>query len=102
MTTFHDVTPTLDNRWRAIVLFGRNVASYKFALASTLLQVKPGSPDILRLDELAVPFSQAVCDHLKLSDKQATSGSSRFIDACQRTLPSRSCSRVTRQMKKAS
>ena len=49
MTIFHDVTPTLDSRWRAIVLFGRNVASYKFALASSLLQVKPGTSEVLRL-----------------------------------------------------
>jgi hypothetical protein len=83
LTAFYDVTPTLDSRWRAIVLFGRNVASYKFALASSLLELKPQSPDILRLEDLAVPFSRAVCDHLKLSDKQGTSGSSRFIEACR-------------------
>ena len=83
MTIFHDVTPTLDNRWRAIVLFGRNAASYKLALASSLLQVKPGTSEVLRLGDLAVPFSQAICEHLKLNDKQATSGSSRFLDACR-------------------
>lgn len=83
MTAFHDVTPTLDTRWRAIVLFGRNVASYKFALAHSLLHLKPGSPELCRLEDLAVPFSQAVCEHLQLSDKQATSGSSRYLDACR-------------------
>ena len=30
---FVDVEPTLENYWRAIILFGRNTASYKFALA---------------------------------------------------------------------
>jgi hypothetical protein len=83
MTVFHDITPTLDSRWRAIVLFGRNVASYKFALASSLLQVKPGSSELLPLGDLAVQFSQAVSEHLKVSDKQTTSGSSRFLDACR-------------------
>jgi hypothetical protein len=83
LTAFHDITPTLDSRWRAIVLFGRNVASYKFALASSLLEVKPGASEILYLGDLALPFSQAVCEHLKLNDKQATSGSSRFLDACR-------------------
>src|SRR4051812_11774024 len=83
MTTFHDVTPTLDSRWRAIILFGRNVASYKFALANSLLQVKPGTAEVVRLEELAVPFSSAVCEHLKNCDKQATSGSSRYLDACR-------------------
>jgi len=83
LTAFHDITPTLDSRWRAIVLFGRNVASYKFALASSLLEVKPGASEILYLGDLALPFSQAVCEHLKLNDKQTTSGSSRFLDACR-------------------
>ena len=31
---------TVSDHWRAIILFGRNVASYKFALAHTLLQTK--------------------------------------------------------------
>ena len=29
--------------WRSIVLFGRNVASYKFALAASLLDLTPAS-----------------------------------------------------------
>src|SRR4030095_3016186 len=37
MTEFTEVRPTLDNYWRAIILFGRNVASYKFALGKSLL-----------------------------------------------------------------
>ena len=36
MSEFCEATPTLDNYWRSIVLFGRNVASYKFALAKSL------------------------------------------------------------------
>ena len=32
---FVDVEPTLENYWRAIILFGKNTASYKFALANT-------------------------------------------------------------------
>lgn len=32
MTTFHDVTPARDSLGRGIVLFGRHVASYRFAL----------------------------------------------------------------------
>jgi hypothetical protein len=27
-----------DTYWRAVILFGRNVASYKFALSETLLE----------------------------------------------------------------
>lgn len=32
---FVDVEPTLENYWRAIILFGKNTASYKFALAKS-------------------------------------------------------------------
>ena len=31
--------PRLEDYWRGIILFGRNVASYKFALAKTLLDL---------------------------------------------------------------
>jgi hypothetical protein len=29
---FLEVQPSIENYWRALILFGRNVASYKFAL----------------------------------------------------------------------
>lgn len=83
MTHFHQITPTLDSKWRAIVLFGRNVASYKFALASSLLDLSSGSRDFVLLDDLADPFSKAICEHLKTAPKQITSRSSRFLDACR-------------------
>ena len=31
--------PSLESHWRAIILFGQNVASYKFALAGALLEL---------------------------------------------------------------
>lgn len=75
--------PDLDDYWRAIVLLGRNVASYKFALAKTLLELNPVSGQLIRLEEIAPHFAKHVCDHLKFADKQATSRSSRFLDACR-------------------
>lgn len=39
---FYEVSPTLENYWRAIILFGRNTASYKFALAKALHDVAGG------------------------------------------------------------
>jgi hypothetical protein len=83
MTEFYEVTPTLDNYWRSIVLFGRNVASYKFALAKSLLEFQDRGDDLIRLDELARPFSQNICEHLVHSPKQATSSSSKFLDSCR-------------------
>lgn len=75
--------PTLIDQWRAITLFGRNVASYKFALEEALLTLRPDGGSIVKLDELARPFAVAVCRHLKVEDKQATSRSSSFLDACR-------------------
>jgi 5-methylcytosine-specific restriction endonuclease McrA len=73
-----------EDYWRAIVLFGRNVASYKFALAKSLLELGPESGQLIKLDELARPFSRHVASHLKASDKQATSSTSKFLDSCRR------------------
>ncbi|VAL46716.1 Uncharacterised protein [Enterobacter hormaechei] len=35
---FYQADPTLENYWRGVILFGRNVASYKFALASACMK----------------------------------------------------------------
>ena len=81
---FIENTPTLDNQWRAIILFGRNTASYKFSLAKALLEnpqlIKSGE---VSLQDLALPYAQNICEHLKNSDKQITAKSSRFLDACR-------------------
>ena len=74
--------PSPDSYWRAIVLFGQNVASYKFALAGALLEIGAGSEDV-SLDELALPFANRVAEHLRTHDKQGTFQQSRFLDACR-------------------
>lgn len=80
---FSSQSPTLVDQWRAIVLFGANVASYKFALAKSLIELAPNDGDLVKLDALAVPFARNISEHLKISDKQATSRSSRFLDLCR-------------------
>jgi hypothetical protein len=78
-------TPSLDSYWRAIVLFGRNVASYKFALGEALLELgNQHGNELVGLDDLALPFATRVADHLKTHDKQGTSSSSQFLDECRR------------------
>lgn len=79
---FYQVDPSLENYWRSIILFGRNVASYKFALAKSLYEFAGASDDLITLEELAEPFGRHLCEHLKHSPKQITSRSSKFIDAC--------------------
>lgn len=83
MTEFTSISPTLEDYWRSIILFGRNSATYKFALAKSLLDLAPSGKNFLTWEELAVPFSQHIIDHLKQCDKQGSSQSSQFLQACR-------------------
>ena len=82
---FLDVQPSLEDYWRGLILFGRNVASYKFSLGKALLDLRK-APDnnLVKLDELALPFARNICEHLRKAPKQATSQSSRFLEACRK------------------
>lgn len=80
---FYEVEPTLDNYWRAIILFGRNVASYKFALAKSLYELHTVPNDLVTMEQLAEPFSRHLCKHLQHSPKQITSKSSTFLSVCR-------------------
>jgi hypothetical protein len=81
---FLEVQPSIENYWRALILFGRNVASYKFALGKALLELRAAPGDLVKLDDLAVPFARNICEHLLKAPKQATSQSSRFLEACRK------------------
>jgi hypothetical protein len=39
MAEFLERQRTPENYWRAVILFGQNVASYKFALAKSLIEL---------------------------------------------------------------
>ncbi len=80
ITRFIETRPSLESYWRAIVLFGRNVASYKFALARALLET---GKNTVSLEELSRPFAARICEHLRQEDRQGTSRSSKFLDACR-------------------
>ena len=80
---FHCIEPTDAHRWRAINLFGRNVASYKFSLAKSILTLAKIQKTSISIDDLAIPYAQNLCEHLKLSTKQTSSKKSTFLDACQ-------------------
>ncbi|MBC8285825.1 MAG: HNH endonuclease [Nitrospinae bacterium] len=81
---FIEYHPTKESCWRAIILMGRNVASYKFSLAKSLIQLQGLNKTFISLEELALPFSKNICEHLKISSKQITSPSSKFIETCNR------------------
>lgn len=80
---FQKEHPSLESYWRSIILFGRNVASYKFALAEALLDLASNGKSIITLDELAEPYAKHLCEHLKIAPKQTTSHKSRFLAACK-------------------
>ena len=84
MTSFENEFPTVENYWRAIILFGRNVASYKFALAKTLLELAYEGKADVTYAELALPYSNNLIEHIKSADKQGTSGSSKFLTSCRK------------------
>ncbi|MEO1955274.1 MAG: HNH endonuclease, partial [Gammaproteobacteria bacterium] len=63
-TSFITKEPTLEDYWRGIILLGRNSASYKFALAESLLELKPQSGQLVKLGDLAPVFARNITEHL--------------------------------------
>ena len=83
MTEFQINDPSLESQWRALILFGKNSATYKFAFAKSLLELIEKEKTSISLEELARPFSQHITEHLKQSDKQGNSSSSKFLNFCR-------------------
>ena len=80
---FVSVDPSLEDYWRSIILFGRNTASYKFALANSLLHFGSEQNQEIKSEDIAAVFSKHICDHLKVNDKQAVSTSNTYLDRCR-------------------
>ena len=74
------VTTTAED-FRSVVLRGANVASYKFALAKSILALAESGMTSASLEDLAVPYSQELCEHLTQVDTQSTSSGSKFLAA---------------------
>ena len=84
MGLFQDTSPSLESFWRAIILFGRNSASYSFALAKALLHFCSEERTFVSLDELAKPFALELCEHLKFADRQGNRPTGPFLDSCRK------------------
>jgi len=80
--TFIPANPTVEDCWRGVILYGKNSATYKFALASALLELNPRAGRLLKMEDLALPFASSVAKHLAESPKQGTNPRSRFLSAC--------------------
>ena len=83
MIEFQINDPSLESQWRALILFGKNSATYKFAFAKSLLELIDKETTSITLSELAKPFSRNITEHLKQSDKQGNSSSSKFLNFCR-------------------
>jgi len=83
MTQFQINDPSLESQWRALVLFGKNSATYKFAFARSLLGLVDKETTKISLTELSKPFSKNIIEHLKENDKQGNSKSSSFLNVCR-------------------
>lgn len=79
---FLSSTPSVEDCWRGVVLYGRNTATYKFALATALLKLKPQSGELVKLEDLAPVFARSISEHLLIAPKQITTTSGKFIQAC--------------------
>jgi hypothetical protein len=73
-----------ESQWRAIILFGKNSATYKFAFGKALLLLTSQETNNITLKELSPLFVDSILQHLKLNDKQGNSSSSSFLNACRR------------------
>lgn len=82
-TRFQINDPSIESQWRAIILFGKNSATYKFAFAKSLLELIEQEKTRISLEELSIPFANAIVEHLKKSDKQGNAGSSKFLEGCR-------------------
>jgi len=72
--------PSVEDCWRGIVLYGDNSATYKFALAESLLKLRPESGQLVKLEDLAPVFGQAIASHMSHSPKQGTNPG-KFLEA---------------------
>lgn len=76
--------PTLDSYFRGIVLFGRNAATYKFALGKSIIELASNGTDFISLNDLAIPFIKYTNEHVLNGNKQITSNSSKYFDAFEK------------------
>lgn len=78
--------PSLESQWRALILFGKNSATYKFAFAKTLLELAERETTTITLSDMAEPFARHVVEHLREHDKQGSAASSKFLATCRQFL----------------
>ena len=83
INNFFSYEPTPLEKWRAIVAFGRNSATYKFAFGKAILNLAAKGITSASTEDLAQPFAEEICSHLLRSGSQITRKSQGFfLDTC--------------------
>ena len=54
-----------ESNFRSVILFGRNTASYKFALAKALFDLARQGKDSVTLEQFADPYTRHLVEHVK-------------------------------------
>ena len=83
MTAFVGKDLSKETKWRSLILFGKNSATYKFAFAKSLLDQIDSDATSVTLEHLALPYANYIIEHLKINDKQGNARSSKFLSACR-------------------
>lgn len=83
MPRFTDLEASPETYFRSVILLGRNVASYKFALGHALLTLAGRGRTFVTLEELALEYLPPLLDHLERGGRQGTFANSRFLSTCR-------------------
>ncbi|MDY0952050.1 HNH endonuclease domain-containing protein [Bacillus thuringiensis] len=83
MNNFLENDRSLESKFRSVYLFGRNVATYKFAFAKTLLELGKSDKSFVSLEDLSPIFAKYMLEHIGNGKRQITSASSKFINALE-------------------
>ncbi|WP_313375339.1 HNH endonuclease domain-containing protein [Chishuiella sp.] len=80
---FQENDLSLESQWRAIILFGKNSATYKFAFGKALLNLVSKENNSISLNELSPLYVNSILEHIKINNRQGNSSSSKFLEACR-------------------
>ncbi|MFB3168467.1 HNH endonuclease domain-containing protein [Neobacillus sp. 179-C4.2 HS] len=83
MNEFLKNDSSLESQFRSIFLFGLNSATYKFALAKSLLELGTSNKGFISLEDLSPIYVKHLLEHVRSGKRQNRSKSSKFIQACE-------------------
>lgn len=79
--SFSNSDNSLETNFRSIFLLGANTATYKFALAKALLDLKTKNQNFVSLDDLSPLFANHLIEHIKQGKKQIVGkGTSKLLN----------------------